>query len=237
MTDQLQATETSTQEVMSLLPEEIADLLSEQALAELEEAKKVPFTPVEDAEKLDLLINSIQKKLIALLSIDVGSELKKDLEGFAKVEDEDGETRDVALINQVNPPLDAILAIEAKISAAISRYQKSLLDCMKIKRLLSGQMFGTRLAHSAQVSRMKRVRQITVTGKDLLNEFTNSQVNPKLEMEPAKQVIELFPKQSYEVVETTFEPLPDILPYQDSAKPTKTKVEDKDDIYCSTYED
>lgn len=245
MTNQIQATETETQEVMDLLPEEIQDLLASQAMAELEEAKKVPFTPVADAAKLDAIIESVQKKLMRLLTIDVHEELKKDLSGFAQIESEDGETRPVALIDQVNPPLDAIIAIENKISAAIARYQKTLADCMKIKRLLSGQMFGTRLAHSAQVSRMKRVRQITVTGNDLLKEFATGNVNPKIEMEPIKapEIIELFPTTT--ASEPTFEPITDSLPYESSLaaqtvekpKVEKNKPKEDDDIYCSSYED
>lgn len=251
MTNQFQATETETKEVLALVTEEIQDLLSELALGELSEAQKVPFTPVQDAEKLDQVIAEVQRKLVALLTLDVSQGLKEDLEGFAKLEGEDGETKDIALINKVNPPLDAIISIEAKISTAIARYQKTLLDCLKMKRLLSGQMFGTRMAHTAQVSRMKRVRQITVTGNDLLKEFANgAQVNPKLEMEPIQQakVIDLFPTETKNG-EPTFEPLSDPLPFENVAqkvfpKNEINKVQEKpkskapeDERYCSTYED
>lgn len=239
----LTATETQTQEVMSMLPEELADLLSEKALEELHEANKVPFTPVQDAAKLDQTIANIQKKLNYLISVDVEQALKKDLEGFAKLEDETGKTRDVALINQVSPSFEVIMALEGQISNAVARYQKLLLDSLKAKRLLSGQMFGTRLAHTAQVSRMKRVRQITVTGNDLLKEFApGSQVNPKIEMEPVQKVVELFPKE--EPIEVNFEPLPDTLPFQVGepsvykvVEKEETKSKDEDDIYCSSYED
>lgn len=246
MTNHYQATETETKEVMDLLPEEIADLLSEQALAELQEAKKVPFTPVEDAAKLDALINSIQKKLLALLSLDIDLELKRNLEGFAELENESGETNPIALLHHVTPPLETIIAIEAKVSAAISRYQKSLVECLKMKRMLSGQMFGTRLAHSAQVSRMKRVRQITVTGHDLLNELTAGGTNPRLEMEPVltSNVIEIFPKATSE--SPTFEPIKDTLPFEaalspkqpEQSKPPAKKIQKPEEgLYCSSYED
>lgn len=243
MSNQIQATETETKEVLALVSEEIQDLLAEQAMAELEEAKKVPFTPVQDAEKLDQIISSVQEKLMKLLTLDVSQELKADLEGFAQLEGEDGETKPIALINKVNPPLDAVISIEAKVSAAISRYQKTLAECLKLKRLLSGQMFGTRMAHTAQVARMKRVRQITVTGNDLLKEFSQgAQINPKIEMETASkptQVIDMFPTQAMNDV-PTFEPLPDTLPFEQpiqKSSDTKPKKDETDEVYCSTYED
>lgn len=256
MTNKIEATETTTHEVVDLLPEEVQDFLAEQALKELKEAILVPFTPVEDAKKLDRVIEATERKLKMLLELDVAQIMKQDLEGFAQLQKDDDTTEDIALINRVHPPLQEILQAENAISASISRYQKILSDCLKQRRLLSGQMFGTRMAHSAQVSRMKRVRQIQVTGNDLLKELgtgVNQEINPKQELQriehqesKSKNIVELF---SEEPIDAMFEPLTDTLPFeqvakkvypenkQDKIQKEPTKKDNGDERYCSSYED
>lgn len=240
-------TEVQTKEVATFLPEEMQDLLAESALMELREANKVPFTPVEDAEALDRLIFATRKKLNYLLSIDVTAQLREDLEKFAEVETEEGKSKRVALINSVNPALQDIIKIERLIAGAIKSYQSILTEALKNKRLLSGQMFGSRLAHSSQVSRMKRVRQISVTGNDLLKEFEEKKISPSDEMQPlfqpppapSQNVIELFPSDVKKEEVPSFEPYVDIPAFKapaeaQVAKPDPVK-ELKSKLYCSSY--
>lgn len=235
----LTATQTETREIVAttLLPEEIQDILAEQALEELNEAKKVKFTPVEDAAKLDQLIAHTQSKLNMLLELDVADLLKSDLQSFANLERGDGSTEKIALINQMQVTLHDRIKIEDKIASSVKRYQSILVEAMKAKRLLSGQMFGTRLSHSAQVSRMKRVRQITLTGTDMMKEFTNTAITPKQEMEviekPKQNVIELFPATEPQ----TFDPLPDLQPFEQAIEPEQKAEKEVVDSYCSSYED
>ena len=215
MTDQFIAQETTTHEAISLLPEEIQDLLAEQALSELNKAKAVPFNPVGDAEKLDLIIEHTQAKIEKLFAIDVELKLLAEAETEAEVEKPDGEVEKIKLLNKPKADLFEVMAIEAKVAAAIRGYQTTLLNTMKAKRLLSGQLYGTRLAHQAQISRVKRVRQVSLNGRDLMQSFsqgaTRSSISLGQEMErlptPAvTNVVELFPK-APEAISMDYEPV------------------------------
>lgn len=251
-----QATETHTKEVEDLLPEEIQDMLSERALAEIKAANEVAFNPVEDARKLDELIELTQGKINKLMRLDIAEEMRTNLEGIAQLETEDGEMKPITLLNSTNPSLQEIMKMEDRVSAMINRYQKVLTDAMKQKRLLSGQMYGSRFSHSSQVSRMKRVRQITVTGNDLMKKLeaaaqplTAGTEVERIEqtVEPPKNVFELFPANgTHTAIDVTpnFDPRPDMLPLEASIETTTRPIEQKPpqqpkqtDLYCSSYED
>ena len=256
----IHAEETIEREVETLLPEELQDILATQALEELNEAKKVPFTPQQDAKKLENLIEQTQKKIDYLMSLCVVDLLQQESTTPAKIEDEDGEIREITLVEGGKVSLHDIVRLENTIASAIKRYESVLSNAMKQRRLLSGQMYGTRLSHSAQISRMKRIRKISLTGEELQKQlghsmrdhFTSKTEIPKTDAKKG-EVIDLFPKEQEGGI-PTFEPYPDTLPFEQQitsqVAPQHTQSPEKQerkkqssdnkkdsDLYCSSYED
>lgn len=244
MKDIITAKETITQDAQSLLPEEIQDLLAEQALAEINEAKKVPFNPLTDAEMLDELIAVTQKKIRYLSTIDVREEFEAARNTTANVKGDDGQTREISLVMNPEPVgIDTILKTEDKVAQALKRYQSMLTDCLKQKRLLSGQMYGTRMAHTSQVSRMKRVRSISLSGNDLMKQLSAGKTNlsPETDMQRIPErteksnVIDLFPAGA-DIFDASFEPFPDVLPLEVVAVKPMPETVDENGL-CSSWED
>lgn len=240
----LEATETQIKEVESLLPAEIQDYLAEQAFKELKEAAEVPFTPVEDSAKLQYLINATEKKIRMLMSIDVQAQIEKDLQQLVTLQTEDGETKPVTLLERTTPTLGEILKLEERIASAISKYQKVLTEALHKRRLLSGQMFGTRMAHSSQISRVKRIRQVSLTGVDLMKQLqqgnTALTANQEVPLITNGNVIDITPE------ETTpnFEPRKDPLPFETiieaqivEPKKQAPKVVSPESLLCGNYDE
>lgn len=214
---------------ISFVSQDIADELANQGLEEIRKAKEVGFNPVDDAKKLQAVIDYAAKKIEELSNISVEQFLEQESQVEAQLKREN--TTEPIILQNEKPGLASRIAGEYGIAKTMNLYAKLMASTMKEKRLLAGQLYGSRMAHNSQVGRMRSVKSVKLTGKDLLDEFASRTQTldpkedvPQIESASIRRIAP--PVQTTNILNGTFTPVED-----------SKESEEEFDMLCEDFED
>lgn len=152
-------------EELTELSQNMAVLSAKQAYNQLIQTSDVPFTPVEDAKKLENIIDAVSAKIDKLTALNIDEEVRKSLTRHVTVEDENGE-RQVEVVPDDGWFL-TITEAEKTVASTLKTYTDILTKAMKEKRLLSGQLYGSQVQQGAYIPRIVSMRKAMFTNPNL----------------------------------------------------------------------
>lgn len=232
---------THYKEGFSAKAQQVAELMADKALSELIEAGGVTFDPKQEAAELDAIKAAALFRLNQVATINVQQLLTEQRQRRAQLVR--GESSEEVILDEGEPELKEILALEKDLSKILDTYSSTIQSCMKEKRLLSGQLYGAQGSQGQNLSRAATMQKIVARGSKGLEALSRSGAlgfTPNEEMELAEQAKVPKPRLTQEVKLPDYAPAPNFDPVVEvlGASPVKAPIipiDDDEDVYCEEY--
>lgn len=242
---------------------QVAELLAKRALSELHLAGQIEFNPLQESEELDLIKRAALRRLHQISQLDIIEQLRSEKNRAAalvKESDEDGDELEEILISEPEPTLKEILEVEIDLAKIIAKHRETVQTCMREKRFLAGQMYGSQ-AQSQSLNRAVSMQRAVIKGNKALEHLAKSgalTLDPHEELEMvgggrAPKAIPEYAGQSQKIsvpedIEITpidpkkYQPKPNFAPEapleeatEDIPKPFDPHQEEEESLYCEDF--
>lgn len=154
--DKIEISEIVTQESMSDQCTQLVNAAAVKGHHELMKTMDITFDPTEDVEKIDATLNLALGKLAELSTRSLTKSLTKEVMTPKGIE----------VVNLTDLEL---VQTEKALAQTIKEYSKIIQDCLKEKRNLACQMYGTQAVAASYATRTSQQRSIKGSGKSIEN--------------------------------------------------------------------